>query len=68
MAVERNLFPGLPENFDALDAEKLGDLLTEYRAIAKRIFDRDLVEKVVLVSLLLTIFSTIIPTIETRPR
>jgi hypothetical protein len=41
MADERNLFPGLPENFDALDAEKLGDLLTEYRSVAKRIFDRD---------------------------
>lgn len=38
---ERKLFPGLPENFEALDAEKLGDLLAEYREVAKRIFDRD---------------------------
>ena len=42
--------------------------LATARAVwVERIFDRDLVEKVVLVSLLLTIFSTIIPTIETRP-
>ena len=33
----------------------------------ERIFDRDLFEKVVLMSLLLIIFSNIIPTIDTRP-
>ena len=32
-----------------------------------RIFDRDLFEKVILLSLLLIIFSNIIPTIDTRP-
>lgn len=39
--MDNTLFPGLPENFEALDAEKLQELLTEYRSVAKRIFDRD---------------------------
>lgn len=39
--MDKTLFPGLPENFEALDAEKLTELLAEYRFIAKRIFERD---------------------------
>lgn len=38
---DKRLFPGLPEDFDALDVEKLQELLKEYRSIGKRVLDRD---------------------------
>lgn len=37
----KQLFPELPENFEALDAEKLQEHLAQLRTIGKRIFDRD---------------------------
>lgn len=37
----KKLFPGLPENFESLDAEAIQKVLAEYREIGQRILDRD---------------------------
>jgi hypothetical protein len=41
MPEDRKLFPGLPENFEQLDGEALQGLLKDYRAVGRRILDRD---------------------------
>jgi len=62
-----------PDHPLALHADAHTDKPTDAQLAAarvvwlERIFDRDLFEKVVLLSLLLIIFSNIIPTIDTRP-
>jgi len=62
-----------PDHPLALRADAYTDKPTDAQMTAarvvwlERIFDRDLFEKVVLLSLLLIIFSNIIPTIDTRP-